>query len=126
MRYLDAFRDWRAARREKKLLDLDPESAGQEQVIGRYAPMVVSVLMQFIRSNFPDSEIQETGPGEWELQDLMKGGEVHTHLKIQLYFERKRPSSFLCVYYAADRMHMRQAPLKKDKLYDSIRKCMNS
>jgi len=126
MGWLDAFRRWREAHKGKKHLSQDRLKTERQQAVEPYEPMVTSVLEQFIRSDFPDSQIQKTGAGEWEIQALTTNGDVHPHVKIQLFFDGDRPSSFLCIYFGVNRMHMRQAPLKRDALSAAIRQCILS
>ncbi len=126
MRFLDAIREWREERREQKRLALERLQAGRQQSVGQYEETVKSVLQQFIHSDFPDSAVQKTDPGEWELRHTSETGELVTDLKIQLDFDREQPKAFIVVYYRYNGMHMRQAPLRRDALTQAVRKCISS
>jgi len=126
MRFLDAIRERREERREQKRLAFERLQAGRQQSEGQYEDTVKSVLEQFIHSDFPDSTIQKTDPGEWELRHTSETGELFTDLKIQLDFDRDQPKAFIVAYYRYNGMHMRQAPLRRDALTQAVRKCISS
>ena len=126
MRFLDAIREWQEERSERKRLAIERLQAGRQQSGGQYEETVRSVLEQFIHSDFPDSTIQKTDPGEWELRHTSETGELVTDLKIQLDFDREQPKAFIVVYYRYNGMHMRQSPLRRDALAQTVRKCISS
>lgn len=100
--------------------------AGRQNAVGHYEEMVKSVLEQFIRSDFPDSQILKTDAGEWELRQASDNGALYTDLKVQLNFDGDQPKTFVCVYYRHNGMHMRRAPLKREALARAVRKCISS
>jgi hypothetical protein len=126
MRFLDAIRDWRGERKERKRQAFEQLQAGRRQSVGMYEETVRSVLEQFIHSDFPESTVQKTDPGEWELRHPSETGEPVTDLKIQLDFDREQPKAFIVVFYRYNGMHMRQAPLRRDALARAVRKCISS
>ena len=117
---------WMGKRKSKGGSGREEAPVGGKHDDDPYGNIVVSVLEQFISSTFPDSRILKTGPEEWELRHTTDDDEVFTDIKIQLNFYHDQPKSFVCVYYALNRMHMRQAPLKRDALVAAIRHCISA
>jgi hypothetical protein len=126
MGWFDRITLWWAKRKEKRQWNQALQHMSQQDAADHYEPMVQSVLEQFINSDFPDSHIQNTGPGEWELQVSSGTGEIRTDVKIELFFDKDVPSSFLCEYYGVNCMHMQQAALDQAALANAIRKCISS
>jgi hypothetical protein len=126
MRLPRAIHDWIEERKERKRLASERLQAGRRQSVGMYEETVRWVLEQFIRSDFSGSMIQKTDPGEWELRHTSETGELITDLKIQLDFDREQPKAFIVIYYRRNGMHMRQAPLGREALARTVRKCISS